>query len=314
MTDLVAVGECMVELSRQPDGRFSLAYGGDTFNTAAYAARLGLDVAYGTALGDDPYSDGILDLAAAEGISMGAVPRLPGEVPGLYLIETDGKGERSFFYWRAVAPARRLFELEGSAALAELMRSARCVYFSGITLSLYSEAGLDRFEAVLTEARDAGAVIAFDGNYRPRGWKGDGARARDVFARFLGEVDWAFPTFDDERALWGDDSPAATADRLHGHGISDVVVKNGRNGALLSLDGERLEVPVPAPVEPVDTTAAGDSFNAGFIAARLRGADGSQAALLGHRLAAIVIRNRGAIVPAGTTAGMAPDAGRADQP
>jgi 2-dehydro-3-deoxygluconokinase len=314
MTDLVAVGECMVELSRQPDGRFSLAYGGDTFNTAAYAARLGLDVAYGTALGDDPYSQGIIELAAAEGISMGTVPRVPGQVPGLYLIETDGRGERSFFYWRDVAPARRLFELEGGAGLAELMRSARCVYFSGITLSLYSDAGLDRFEALLIDARDAGAMIAFDSNYRPRGWKGDAGRARDVFARFLGEVDWAFPTFDDEQALWGDGSPAATADRLHGHGVSDVVVKNGRNGALLSLDGERMEVPVPEPVEPVDTTAAGDSFNAGFLAARLRGADGRQAALLGHRLAAIVIRNRGAIVPASTMADLAPDAGPPDQP
>ena len=154
----------------------------------------------------------------------------------------------------------------------------------------------------------AGAVIAFDGNYRPRGWKGDGERARDVFARFLSEVDWAFPTFDDEQALWGDASPAATAERLHRHGVSDVIVKNGAEGALLSLDGERTNVPVPAAIDPVDTTAAGDSFNAGFIAARLRGTNGEDAALLGHRLAAVVIRNRGAIVPSLATEGLVLDA------
>ena len=62
MTDLVSIGECMVELSRRGDG-MSLGYGGDTFNTAVYAARLGLDVAYATALGDDPYSQAIADLA-----------------------------------------------------------------------------------------------------------------------------------------------------------------------------------------------------------------------------------------------------------
>ena len=129
MTDLVSIGECMVELSRQPDGRFSLAYGGDTFNTAAYAARLGLDVAYGTALGEDPYSRAIFDLAAAEGIVDGDRAPAARAVPGLYVIETDEKGERSFFYWRDAAPARRLFELPESAGLAGLMKSARCIYF-----------------------------------------------------------------------------------------------------------------------------------------------------------------------------------------
>ena len=103
-------------------------------------------------------------------------------------------------------------------------------------------------------------------------------------------------------------SPAATAERLHRHGVSDVIVKNGAEGALLSLDGERTNVPVPAAIDPVDTTAAGDSFNAGFIAARLRGTNGEDAALLGHRLAAVVIRNRGAIVPSLATEGLVLDA------
>ena len=305
MTDLVSIGECMVELSRQPDGRFTLAFGGDTFNTAAYAARLGLGVAYGTALGDDPYSDAIVDLARSEGVAMDAVPRIAGAVPGLYVIETDARGERRFFYWRDTSPARGLFDGPGCEPLAALAEAARCVYLSGITLSLYPDAGLDRLEAVLARARVAGARIAFDGNYRPRGWKGDAGRARAVFARFLAAVDWAFPTFDDEQALWGDESPAATAERLHGLGVADVVVKDGPAGALVSLAGRSLVVPVPDRVEPVDTTAAGDSFNAGFVAARLRGATGEAAALLGHRLAAVVIRNRGAIVPRAATDGLA---------
>ncbi|MDQ0471104.1 sugar kinase [Labrys wisconsinensis] len=305
MTDLLALGECMVELSRQPDGRFSLAYGGDTFNTAAYAARLGLAAAYGTALGDDPYSRGILDLAAAEAVDTTLVPRLPGRVPGLYVIETDGRGERSFFYWRDTAPARELFELPAAEALVAAMARARCVYFSGITLSLYGPAGLDRFERSVAAARAAGARIAFDGNFRPRNWKGDLARARAVFARFLVHVDLALPTFDDEQALWGDADPAATLDRLAGHGIAEIVIKNGPAGVSIRSVGLAAAVPVPAPVEPVDTTAAGDSFNAGYLAGRLRGAEPGEAALLGHRLAAVVIRHRGAIVPKAATAGLA---------
>src|SRR5919197_114849 len=102
---LVAIGEVMVELTRGPDGRYSLAYGGDTFNTAVYLARAGVAVAYATALGDDPYSDGAMSLAAAEGVATDLVMRVSGRMPSLYLIETDSAGERHFHYWRETSPA-----------------------------------------------------------------------------------------------------------------------------------------------------------------------------------------------------------------
>lgn len=301
MSDLVAIGECMVELSRQPDGRFGLAFGGDTFNTAVYAARLGLAVSYATALGDDPYSQGILDLAASEGVDTGAVPRLPGRVPGLYVIETDAAGERTFNYWRDSAPARALFEHPADLRIGAMMEAARCVYFSGITLSLYSDAGLDRFQDALLAARAAGASIAFDGNYRPRGWAGDTARARRTVGRFLTLVDRALPTFDDEAALWGDVDPSRTVERLQAAGIGEIVVKDGANGALVAAEGRIVRSPIPERIVPLDTTAAGDSFNAGYLAARLRGAPLEEAAILGHRLAAVVIGHRGAIVPRDAT-------------
>ena len=107
-TRIVSLGEVMIELSRGNDGRFSVACGGDTFNTAVYLARRGMDVAYATALGDDPYSDGILALAAAEGVGADLMLRVPGRLPGLYLIETNPAGERTFYYWRESAPARDL--------------------------------------------------------------------------------------------------------------------------------------------------------------------------------------------------------------
>ena len=89
---VVSLGEVMIEMSRGPDGRFGLACGGDTFNTAVYLARNGIDVAYATALGDDPYSDGILAVASAEGFGTDLMLRVPGRMPGVYLIETGTAG------------------------------------------------------------------------------------------------------------------------------------------------------------------------------------------------------------------------------
>ena len=81
-TRVVAIGEVMIEMARGGDGRFGMACGGDTFNTAVYLARAGIDVAYATALGDDPYSDGIVALATAEGINTDLMLRVPGRLPG----------------------------------------------------------------------------------------------------------------------------------------------------------------------------------------------------------------------------------------
>jgi 2-dehydro-3-deoxygluconokinase len=268
---VIAVGEVLIELARGSDGRFSLACGGDTFNTAIYLARSGVEVAYATALGGDRYSDRLLSLAAAEGIDTDLILRAPGRVPGLYLIEAGEGGEQSVTWWRDSAPARDLFELPDWGMIAEAMVGARMIYFSGITLSLYSNNGLGRFIATLELARKTGTKIVFDGNFRPKGWRGDIARTRTVYIEALKRVDIALPTYDDEAVLWGDPSPEATVDRLQAFGINEIAVKNGPHSALIASDGHREFVPVMEVVEPLDKTAAGDSFNAGYLAARLLG-------------------------------------------
>ncbi len=296
-TRVIAVGEVMIELARGADNRFGMGCGGDTFNTAVYLARAGADVGYATALGDDQYSDAIMSLAAAEGVKTDLILRVPGREPGLYVAETDNKGERRFTYWRETSPARDLFELSDWGRIAEALVSARLVYFTGVTLSLYSNNALGRFLAILEMARQQGVKVAFDGNFRPHGWKGDLGRTRAVFTEALKRVDIALPTYDDEAVLWGDPGPEATVQRLQAFGIAEIVVKNGPNSALVSAAGRQEYIPPPEVVVPVDTTAAGDSFNAGYMAARLAGENPAAAAGAAHRLAGEKIRHRGAIMP-----------------
>jgi 2-dehydro-3-deoxygluconokinase len=289
------VGEVLIELAREADGRFRLGYAGDTFNVAVYLARGGIETAFVTALGEDPYSDAVVELATAEGIASDLMLRIRGRLPGLTVIETDGA--RHSYEWRGEAPVRDLFELPHWGRLAEGLAQAKLVYFSGITLSLYSNVGLGRFLATLEAIRAKGVKIVFDGNFRPRGWRGDLSRARTVFIEALKRVDIALPTYDDEAVLWGDPSPEATVARLQAFGIAEIVVKNGPSSALLAAGGKTELIPVPEVVVPVDSTAAGDGFNAAYIAARLAGERPPQAAGAAHRLAGQVIRHRGALMP-----------------
>ena len=293
----VCVGEATIEFGRGGDGRYGASAAGDAFNAAVYLARAGIDAGLATALGDDPYSDAILALASAEGVSSDLVLRTRGRLPALVVTDADAAGSRRHHEWQADAPARDLFELPDWGRVAEGLLKAKLVYFTGITLSLYSNNGLGRFLAIVEMARAQGVKVAFDGNFRPRGWRGDLPRTRTVFMEALKRVDIALPTYDDEAVLWGDPSPEATVARLQAFGIPEIVVKNGPNSALVAAGGGSEFVPVPEVVVPVDTTAAGDSFNAGYIAARLTGKGPSEAAGAAHQLAGQVIRHRGALMP-----------------
>jgi 2-dehydro-3-deoxygluconokinase len=294
MSAVLCIGEMMVEIACAPDGAARTGFGGDTFNTAAYLSRLGQPTAYLTAFGDDPFSADARALLAAEGVDDAACPSGAGRTIGLYAIRTDAQGERSFTYWRDRAPARDLFGALFTPEVEARILSARLVYLSGITLWLYDAPSLDRLFGLLARARQAGVQVAFDGNYRPRLWGMDRAATQGVYRRMLALTDICLATADDEALLWGDDDAPATHARLTAAGVGEVVVKCGPDGALIAPTCRIAAEPDPAPV---DTTAAGDSFNAGYLAARLRGAAPKAAAAAGNRLAAAVIRHPGALIP-----------------
>ena len=294
---VICLGEAVIELSRGADGAFTAACAGDTFNTAVYLARAGLGVGFATAVGDDPYSDSIVALALAEGLEANLILRVPGRLPALSLVEHGRSGQPISHVWGDGAPARDLFELPDWMRIAQSLLAARLIYFSGITLSLYSNSGLGRLFAALEVARQQGAKVAFDGNFRPAGWQGNLARARTVFMEALKRVDIALPAFDDEAVLWGDPSPESTVARLQAFGVNEIVVKNGPNSALVATSRGLEFVPVPEILVPVDPTAAGDGFNAGYLAARLSGSEPAQAASAAHRLAGTIISHPGALLP-----------------
>jgi 2-dehydro-3-deoxygluconokinase len=296
MRRLVAIGECMIELRHRDADLLELGFAGDSLNTALYLARLNppdrLAVDYLTALGDDPYSAAMLDRWRAEGIGTGRAAILPGKLPGLYLIRTSPEGERRFFYYRSASAARALFVDAASDPLLAALPEYDVLYLTAITLSILTPPARERLLAALAASRSAGKQIVFDSNYRPAGWP-DRAAAQAAIAPLLRLATLALPTFEDEQALWGDRSPSDTLARYAAAGI-EVCVKAGAEGCYIG-DGTR--IPVPAPVAPVDTTGAGDAFNAAYLTARLVGAGPEAASLAGHRLAGIVIQYRGAIIP-----------------
>lgn len=295
---VVCFGECMIELRRAARGADTWAQGfaGDCYNVAAYLQRLGVSTAFMTALGHDEFSKAMLAEWEAEGIATALVLRHPDRIPGLYAIRLDDAGERSFVYWRGQSAARAFFECQGADQACAAAATARLLYVSGITLSLFDDAGRAKIMALAAAVRANGGMVAFDTNYRAKGWL-DADDARAAFTAIGHYADIVLPTLEDEQALFGDVDAAACAQRWYGLGVREVVVKQGPHGALVSLGGEQAHVPAAPAAHVTDTTGAGDAFNAAYLAQRLGGATPARSAEAAALLAAEVVQSPGAILP-----------------
>ena len=293
---LLAIGEVMAEIRTAGDDGFALGFAGDTYNTAVYAAReIGVPgaVAYLTRVGSEPLSAALVERAAGEGIDTNHVAVDPDRNIGIYSVSTDAHGERSFHYWRADSAARRLFAVEETAMF---MRGAEIIYLSGITLAILAPAARHRLVEVLAARRAAGTRIAFDSNYRPKLWE-DAAAARATMQALWEVTDIALPSIDDEMELFGDSGEAAVIDRFAERSWEGIAIKRGIRGPVSPHLDAAAHPDFPPADRVVDTTAAGDSFNGGYLAAFLAGKDEAARLAAGHALAARVVGAPGAIIP-----------------
>ncbi len=296
---IAIIGECMVELQKAGE-LYKQSFGGDTLNTALYLSRLtqshGLNTSYATGLGKDPFSRSMLEAWQQEGINTGLVHISDKKLVGLYSIATTPDGERSFQYWRNDSAARYwLLEKTTEEVIAELSQN-QLIYLSGVSLAILPQEALDKLITVLTACKEKGSKIAFDNNYRPALWQ-TVEQAQQAYKTILQLTDIAFLTYDDEEMLYGDTDEQQAIDRTQALGVSEIVVKRGAEACFVITADERVEVPAQKVTDVVDTTAAGDSFSAGYLAKRLLGGSLTESAQMGHKLAGTVIRFPGAIIP-----------------
>ncbi len=298
---VLSIGEVMIEFA--PDfsdyakrGVYSLSFAGDAFNTAVLLSRLGVETSFYSNLGNDDKSRSILEMMEDEGIDSSFVKLFPGRVPGLYLIKNAENGERSFSYWRGESPAREMFSSpeEIDTLLPKLARF-KIIYLTGITLAIIDEEARHRLFELLAECRKAGATIIMDSNYRPNLWKNKQS-AKNTLAALAGVCDVSLVSLEDEKELWGVEVVAGKVlDRYHQAGVKEVVVKSKDKPVVVSDGTTSHEVSVKPVIEVVDSTGAGDAFNAGYTLARIKQMDLISSVNLGCASAAVLLAFRGAL-------------------
>lgn len=289
------IGEVMAELSPAPGQQFRFGYGGDVFNTIIHLKRLmgdAVDARFVTGLGRDIFSDGLRTRLKNEAISDAGLVTDPTRNIGLYAISLDADGERSFTYWRSQSAARTM--MQGNSFPRRDMCAPGLIYLSGITLAILPDADRNSLMDILETARQAGAKIAFDPNYRARLWETPSI-ARYWMRRAYKCADLIFTGTEDERLFDSTTSAQIIDTILERHGPRDIIVTDGINQVQAYVGGARISVPTLDVVTVVDTTGAGDAFNAGFLSVYLRGGPPDEALRTANRLAAYVVTVRGAV-------------------
>ncbi len=283
------IGEAMVELSFHGH-RTNIAFAGDALNNAIYFRRSSAadcQIEFISVVGSDPLSEKMTQFIEAEGISTQYVVRHPVRLPGIYAISTGEDGERSFYFWRENSAARALFQ-DGFAVLENF----DVIYLSAITLAILPP---DIRSGLFDWLSQSAVKVVFDSNYRPQLWE-DAETARLAVTRAWQRADIGLPSLDDEMLLFAERNETEVLARLKHLGLQDGALKRGSRGPLsLSSEGDNGNTYPPATTV-IDTTAAGDSFNGAYLAARFAGASQAEAMLAGHRLAREVIAHSGAII------------------
>lgn len=293
---LVFIGEVMAEIRFDKTSMPSVSFAGDTYNTAVYCARsLGTDgaVAYLTRIGRDALSTEFLQVAGRESLDLSRVEQDPDRNIGIYAISTTSDGEHSFDYWRDQSAVRRLFA--NDQPLPKLAANG-VLYFSGITLAILEPAARAHFLSLLQAAKsEQNVLIAFDSNYRPRLWSSKDAAQTAISAAW--EIaDIALPSIDDEMSLLGDADEAAVISRFRLKDWSACAIKRGARGPVDPHMSPSDHPDFTSAARVVDTTAAGDSFNGGYLAAYLQSRTPTECMLAGHTLVHDVVAHSGAIV------------------
>ncbi|MGW6456001.1 sugar kinase [Streptomyces sp. NPDC055078] len=295
--EILAVGEPLLEFHTrtatsprvQEADAFGVGYGGDTSNFAIASQRSGARTGYVTRIGDDDFGTALLRLWEREGVGTDHVVREAGGRTGIYFISRS-ESESRFTYYRAHSPASRLTPAD---IPADSVRRARLVHLTGITQAI-STSACDATFHTMELARESGTLISYDPNLRPALWPAE--RARAVVMRSVELCDIALPNLEEGRLLTGADSPEDVLDAFVRRGPSIVVLKMGAQGALLAHGGAVTHI-APHPVDAVDATGAGDTFDGVFAARLLDGASAQEAARHAAVAAALTTTGPGAVTP-----------------
>ena len=289
--DLIGIGECLIELFEEAPHIYKQSVAGDVFNTLFYASRVGLKTGFISNFGSDELTKNILEVMDREGIDRSCTSRSEKKTNGMYLISINESGDPYYSFWRSDSAARETLQTIDVKKLEEYISSSKYFHFSAIAFAILHEREI---LISLLKKLHGKVRITFDTNFRKGLWD-DISILKNFIESASSFVDVLFVSKTDDEDIFGVRTAEEAMKYYQELRYKLIIYKQGADDVLVCDGNIIIRVPTIKNIKVVDATAAGDAFNAGFIAAQIHGENIESSVHAGNSCAAFAIGRRGGL-------------------
>ena len=291
---ICAIGECMMELTNAKHALYSQSIAGDTLNFTSYLDKKIFNTSYFTAVGTSDVSKRVISFLQKQKIKTNLVSRISSHEIGLYLIENSKVGEKIFYYWRDNSAAKFFFNNQNIKQCQNQLKKFQYVYFSGITLSLFDNNNFYKFLSLIEFLKKKQIKIIFDFNIRIKRWSKK--KLFSYFSKTLPFVDILFSSGEDLNFLKGNASLRTFKNLIQKYNIEHAIYRNNARLNYSFYKDESYFIKNKIKNKVVDTSGAGDGYNATYISKFIKFNDPQKALHAASEIGAKIVMKKGAIV------------------
>ena len=259
---ITTIGEILIDMTQtgtdaNGNAIFAAIPGGAPANLAVAARKLGIETAFIGCVGNDPFGAILKNTLLHYGVNASALQTTDNADTTLAVVTVDPHGERSFAFCRKPGADTQI----DRAKALEAASHAEILHFGSVSLA--ADACRDTVVSAIRLAKDKGALITYDPNYRASLWSGE-EEARAQMRAVLPLCDIVKISEEETEMLTGSEAPEEAAEALIRQGVRLVIVTLGANGAYWRYGKDSGTVP-GFRVKVADTNGAGDTFFGAFL-------------------------------------------------
>ena len=292
--NVCSIGEAMIEISNIKNSLYNQSFAGDTLNFCNYLDKKKINAFFLSAIGKSDFNQPLLDFVRSKNISTKYIKQINQFEIGLYLIKNKDNGEKQFFYWRDESAAKHYFNNIDFLNLYKELKNFDYIYFSGITLSIIHISKLNNFIKLLKLLKRKKIKIVFDFNIRPSRWN---KKNLNIFLdSVLKFVDICFLSGEDMNYWKNKNNIKSYEQIVRKYKLKHSIFRKNAKFTYVFLNKTRYVFRNKLLKKVVDTSGAGDGFNAAYLSNFIVNNDPVLALKAGSSLGSKIVMKKGAIV------------------
>ena len=292
-TKICSIGECMIEITNLDKSLYNFSIAGDTLNFSTYLNSSFFKVFYLTAIGTSDINKIVIEFLKNKKINIDLIEKFSTKEIGLYLIKNTKKGEKQFYYWRDNSAAKFFFNNRISNFFKK-NQNFDYIYLTGITLSLFEVKNIDKLIELIRYVKKNNSKIIFDFNIRIKRWSKQNLIS--YLNKILPYIDILFASGEDLKYWKNKSNLKNFVSILKKFDIQHAIYRKNAQFNYSFYDNKKYTIKNKLIKKVVDTSGAGDGYNAAYLSNFLVYHDPLKALKIASKIGEKIVMKKGAIV------------------